>query len=31
MEVPSETLITEEKARKYFCDLVLGIEYCKYI
>ncbi|XP_065663608.1 calcium/calmodulin-dependent protein kinase kinase 2 isoform X2 [Hydra vulgaris] len=30
MEVPSESVITEEKARQYFRDLVLGIEYLHY-
>lgn len=29
MEVPTDTPFTEEQARFYFRDVVLGIEYCK--
>lgn len=29
MEVPTDKPFTEEQARFYFRDLVLGIEYCK--
>lgn len=31
MEVPTENPFTEEQARFYFRDIVLGIEYCKSI
>lgn len=30
MEVPSEQPFSEEQARLYFRDIVLGIEYCEY-
>lgn len=30
MEVPTDNPFTEEQARFYFRDLVLGIEYCKW-
>lgn len=30
MEVPTDNPLTEEQARFYFRDVVLGIEYCKY-
>lgn len=29
MEVPTDDPFTEEQARFYFRDVVLGIEYCK--
>lgn len=29
MEVPTDKPFTEEQARFYFRDVVLGIEYCK--
>lgn len=30
MEVPSDHPFSEEQARLYFRDIVLGIEYCEY-
>lgn len=30
MEVPTDSPLTEEQARFYFRDVVLGIEYCEY-
>lgn len=30
LEVPCDTPFTEEQARLYFRDIVLGIEYCEY-
>lgn len=29
MEVPTDNPLTEEQARLYFRDIVLGIEYCE--
>ena len=29
MEVPTDTVFTEEQARFYFRDIILGIEYCE--
>lgn len=31
MEVPSEQPFSEDQARLYFRDIVLGIEYCEYL
>lgn len=30
MEVPTDKPFTEEQARFYFRDVVLGIEYCEF-
>lgn len=30
MDVPTNNVLTEEKAWSYFRDIVLGIEYCEY-
>ena len=30
MSIPSDTPLTEDRAHDYFCDMVLGIEYCEY-
>lgn len=30
MEVPTDSPLSEEQARLYFRDVILGIEYCKY-
>lgn len=31
MEVPTDNPLSEEQARLYFRDVILGIEYCKYL
>jgi len=31
MEVPSDGPLTEEQARLYFRDIILGMEYRKYL
>ena len=31
MEVPSDTPLSEEQARLYFRDVILGMEYRKYL
>lgn len=31
MEVPTDNHFTEEQGRLYFRDIILGIEYCKYL
>ena len=30
LEVPTDTALTEEQARLYFCDMIMGIEYRKF-
>lgn len=30
MEVPTDSPLSEEQARLYFRDVILGIEYCEY-
>ena len=30
IDIPCDTPLSEEKSWKYFRDLTLGIEYCKY-
>lgn len=30
MQVPGDPPMTESKARSYFRDILLGLEYCKY-
>lgn len=31
MEVPTDSPLSEEQARLYFRDVILGIEYCEYL
>ena len=31
LEIPAETPLSEEQAWKSFRDVILGLEYCKYL
>ena len=30
MEIPTDTPLSEDKARRYFTDVLMGLEYCQF-